>query len=412
MPSSLNSVGNMKKKIALYGAYDRYNYGDNLMPILLEMYIKKYHPKKLNEYEFIHTSISNSDLSNYSCFATKSINRVKEVLRKGDVIIVVGGEVLCASNAVLFLHMPKPKLLNDFYRKLNNLPIIRKFFKKWADLQYKAPWDYPYLPDYKMLADGIDIKYNTVGGSLDRLSPDAKKDLSGRLENAQFISVRDQRTFNQVSHIEGVKLYPDSAFIMSDLCSEAFLISNVRDDILEYTKAKYVIFQAAPSKLGDSFNNLVSKLTELHIKNNQRILLLPIGYASGHDDFFILNKVHKKIPQITDIKIDLNIWEIMYLIKHAEFYMGTSLHGVITAMSFGKPHFGINKNIQKLDAFLSDWSIAPFDRCYSVIDIARLPQLIGNEAQPSLSLNADRIISLVKENNNLLFSLNATVSSE
>ena len=26
------------KKVALYGAFDRYNYGDNLMPILLDLF--------------------------------------------------------------------------------------------------------------------------------------------------------------------------------------------------------------------------------------------------------------------------------------------------------------------------------------------------------------------------------------
>jgi exopolysaccharide biosynthesis predicted pyruvyltransferase EpsI len=393
----------MKKKIVLYGAYDRYNYGDNLMPILLEMYINKYHQKQLDSYEFIHASISNSDLSSYSCFTTKSISSVKDELKKGDCIIVVGGEVLCATNAKLFLHMPKPKLLNDFYIKLNRLPVVSKLFKKWADLHYRAPWDYPYLPDHKMLTSGVDIKYNTVGGSLDWLSIHAEQDLTERLVNAAYISVRDKRTLDRLSHINGVKLYPDSAFIMSDLCSDDFLMSNVQEDIAAYSNEKYVVFQASPLKLGDSFDNLVEKLTSLHAVNNQKILLLPIGYAAGHDDFYILNKVHQKIPAFTDIKTDLNVWEIMYLIKHAEFYMGTSLHGAITAMSFGKPHFGINKAIQKLDAFLNDWSIAPFDHCYSVDDIDMLPKLITDEGKVKLHNNVCKIISLVKENNDLLF---------
>jgi hypothetical protein len=395
----------MKKKIALYGAYDRYNYGDNLMPILLEMYIEKYYPEKFIDCEFIHVSISDSDLSAYSCFPTKSISSVIGELKKGDSIIVVGGEVLCASNATLFLHMPKSKLLNDFYIKLNRLPIIRGFFRKWAGLQYRAPWEYPYLPDENMLADGVDVKYNTVGGGLDWLPINDKKDLIGRLVNAKYISVRDKRTLNKLAVIDDVKLYPDSAFIMSDLCSEEFLIRNVRDDILNYVNTEYVVFQAAPSKLGDSLDNIVKKLTALHAVSNKRILLLPIGYAAGHDDFYILNKIHQKIPHITDIKMELNVWEIMYLIKHADFYMGTSLHGVITAMSFGKPHFGINKAIQKLDAFLADWSIPPFDHCYSVSDIETIPSIISLTNELELSINAKRIVSLVKENNDFLFDL-------
>jgi hypothetical protein len=393
----------MKKKIALFGAYDRYNYGDNLMPILLEMYIKKYRPEKLNDYEFIHASISNSDLTAYSCFPTTSIGDVIQDLKEGDYLIVVGGEVLCASNATLFLHMPKPKLLNDFYIQLNKLPIVRKLFKRWADLQYRAPWNYPYLPDGKMLKNGVRIKYNTVGGSLDSLPTKDKSSISKRLSDATYISVRDKRTLDNLSNIPGVKLYPDSAFIMSDLCAEDFLEGNVRDDLLEYVKKRYVVFQAAPSKLGDSLENLVKELSKLFVLNSKRILLLPIGYAAGHDDLYILREVHKKIPDFTDLKTNLNIWEIMYLIKHSDFYMGTSLHGVITAMSFGKPHFGINPKIQKLDAFLNDWSIAPFNHCYSVSEIATLPATLSDKDKSNLGINATRIISLVKENNEHLF---------
>jgi polysaccharide pyruvyl transferase WcaK-like protein len=393
----------MKKKIALFGAYDRYNYGDNLMPILLEMYLKKYSPEKLNDYEFIHTSISDSDLTVYSCFPTRSISNVIGELKQDDCLIVVGGEVLCASNATLFLHMPKPKLLNDFYILLNRFPIARRFFKKWADLQYRAPWNYPYLPDWKMLADGVNIKYNTVGGSLGTLPLKDKIELSERLTRAKYISVRDKRTLDNLSDISDIKLYPDSAFLMSDLCSEEFLVGNVSPTLLEYIKKRYVVFQAAPSKLGDSLENLVNELSKLYEVNNKRILLLPIGYAAGHDDLYILREVHKKIPDITDLKTDLNIWEIMYLIKHSDFYMGTSLHGVITAMSFGKPHFGINPKIPKLDAFLSDWSIAPFDHCYSVSEIGTLSDILRSEHKSNLVINASKIISLVKENNEHLF---------
>lgn len=393
----------MKKKVVLYGAYDRYNYGDNLMPILLKMYLDKYEPEKLEEIDVIYASISDSDLSLYSCFPTQSIKSVIEDLTEGDCIVVVGGEVLCASNAVLFLHMPKPKLLNDLYIKLNRLPIIRKLFKCFADINYRAPWDYPYLPDGKMLNDGVNVKYNTVGGNLDWLPESSLVDLSDRLNNAEYISVRDKRTLNKLSSIKDVKLYPDSAFIMSDLCSEEFLQKNISKDICDFNADSYIVFQAAPSKLGDTLDNLVNKLRALYQSTNKRILLLPIGYAAGHDDFYILNEIHQRIPEFTDIKINLNVWEIMYIIKHADYYMGTSLHGVITAMSFGKPHFGINKSIQKLDAFLTDWSVAPYNQCYSVADIDKLSALICEESKAKVRDNAKGIISLVKENNGLLF---------
>ena len=270
----------MKKKIVLFGAYDRYNFGDNLMPILLEMYIAKYHPDKANDYEFIHASISESDLSIYSCLKTKSISSVIEELKSGDTIIVVGGEVLCASNTGLFLHMPKPKLLNDIFTKLNSLPVIKKVFKKWVDPIYSTPWDYPYLPDPLMLPSGVEVKYNTIGGGISRRLPAADKvNLTARLENAKYISVRDNRTLKRLSGIKNIKLYPDSAFIMSDLCTDSFFKANVRNDILNYVEQSYVVFQAAPKKLGTSLSDITKKLASLSSSIDKKILLLPIGYA-------------------------------------------------------------------------------------------------------------------------------------
>lgn len=66
---------------------------------------------------------------------------------------------------------------------------------------------------------------------------------------------------------------------------------------------------------------------------------------------------------------DLNVWEIMYLIIKSQAFYGTSLHGVITAMSFGVPHYCINKNISKLTSFLETWSVEPYTQPLQVVDI-------------------------------------------
>ncbi|EFN6097117.1 polysaccharide pyruvyl transferase family protein, partial [Escherichia coli] len=46
----------MNDKVILYGAYDRYNYGDNLMPILLERFLKMNFPDKTRTIDFIYAS--------------------------------------------------------------------------------------------------------------------------------------------------------------------------------------------------------------------------------------------------------------------------------------------------------------------------------------------------------------------
>jgi polysaccharide pyruvyl transferase WcaK-like protein len=89
----------------------------------------------------------------------------------------------------------------------------------------------------------------------------------------------------------------------------------------------------------------------------------------------------------------------MYVIKNAYTFFGTSLHGIITAMSFGVPHFGLNKSIKKLDSFLRDWSVAPFNQCYDAYEMSSLISSFNLKNVVVLKEKSAIIIDAVKANN-------------
>lgn len=387
------------KKLLLFGAFDRYNYGDNLMPILFDEYIKKYHQDFAGKISVEFVSISDSDLTKYKCKKTRSINGYIEMLNSGDAIIVIGGEVLTATNSILFLHMQNNRFLNVIYKYLKK--ILRNSFSLYSDRLYSTKWEYPYLPEQKMLPDGVKVIYNTVGGGFGGVkSQNDKNNVINRVKNAAYFSVRDERTKLSFNDFRDVVLAPDSAFIMSDLISDDFLSSNVREFVKDNCREKYFVFQSAPDKLGCSVDLVSNELEKISSEISAKVILLPIGYASGHDDELILSKIHKKIKADCLLLTDLNIWEIMYVIKNSCMFFGTSLHGVITAMSFKVPYFGVNENVEKLDAFLKQWSIAPFNRCYPSESLSKLPSLIISNSKNELDINTDAIIDMVKHNNN------------
>lgn len=99
------------------------------------------------------------------------------------------------------------------------------------------------------------------------------------------------------------------------------------------------------------------------------VILLPIGYASGHDDVLFLKEVQSFATTNLKVQYELNVWEIMYLLSRSQSFYGTSLHGVITAMSFGIPHFCLNGKIDKITSFVKTWSVAPFIKPITVTDI-------------------------------------------
>ena len=59
----------------------------------------------------------------------------------------------------------------------------------------------------------------------------------------------------------------------------------------------------------------------------------------------------------------------MYFLSHSHSFYGTSLHGIITAMSFGVPHFCIDKRIEKITSFVQTWSVGPFTQPISIFNI-------------------------------------------
>ena len=82
----------IERTVVLYGAYDRYNYGDNLMPIVFEMFFEEWKKDERADVNFVYASLLYSDLSKYDCLTTEPISAVIPRLKRGDAIVVVGGD--------------------------------------------------------------------------------------------------------------------------------------------------------------------------------------------------------------------------------------------------------------------------------------------------------------------------------
>ncbi|WP_076416918.1 polysaccharide pyruvyl transferase family protein [Colwellia sp. UCD-KL20] len=385
------------KKIVLYGAFDRYNYGDNIMPILFEMFIEKYAKHIFNDFVFEYAAISDSDLERYCCKPTKNINSFLHTMPADSALVVIGGEVLCTQNQTLYLHTQSSLSYNfvlKVFKKL--LPVL---FKRYAEMFYSAGWEYPFIPPKTCFSESIRIIYNTVGGDVKNLSESQLADVKQRFNDAAYFSVRDKRTFEEVSPLySDTQLAPDSAYIMSDLLEPDLLRSKVSEEFLLTLPDQYYVFQAAPSKIGCSAQKLIKLISALATQNNKKIVLLPIGYASGHDDYDLLKKIHKALPVQTVLLYDLTIWEIMYTIQNGNMFFGTSLHGAITAMAYNIPHFGINPKVTKLDAYIQEWSVAPFNKCYEVEKLVSLPSLVNEKSMIEFQAKSKNSVEQVKQN--------------
>ncbi|PFN07054.1 polysaccharide pyruvyl transferase family protein [Bacillus cereus] len=401
----------MKKDLVLMGAFDRYNYGDLLFPIFIQEYIEKYRPDVKDYYsQIVPVALEEKDLRNVGGLSTKSWKKLDVEVSKD--LVVVGGDVLGASIEQMYMDS-----LNSFYslfvarafRKLTS----NKYIVKKSRSKFGMQNAFPYVPIASQ--NGIDkVVYNAVSGSgfiRDDFQEETKNTLLKRLSDSHFISIRDEKTLANLrnNHIDAV-LAPDSACIMAELYPLNQLERKVSNEkIRELKEKKYIVFQFGYWHIRQRIDDVIEQIEEIATQTEDEIVLLPVGFATNHDDLIALEKISQKLKIKHTLFNDLTIWDIMYVIGNAGFFFGTSLHGNITAMAYGVPCVGVCKRVVKLDKYLSTWGIAPFNKNIEIEDIAAFYFSNKSFDRKDLKKNADRLIKLVHKNYDVL--LNRLISN-
>jgi len=396
----------VKKDLIIMGAFDRYNYGDLLFPIFLIKYIELYRPDVIKNYnEIIPVALENKDFTNVGGISTLAWKELKINVSKD--IIVAGGDVLGATVSGLYMDSL------DSYTELLKAKIIRKYISKnhinrKAIKKFNIDNNFPYIPVPEK-SNVNNIVYNSVSGSefiTGTMEEKKKNIILDRLSKSTYVSNRDSSTFEALKK-QGidVNLAPDSATIMSELFPVNTLKKLVNSEILSNTEEKeYIVFQFGYWKVRNSIEELVGQIEEISLKDNVEIVLLPVGFASNHDDLIALQKVSRKLKIKHHLYENVSIWDIMYIIGNAKFFFGTSLHGNITAMSYGIPHIGLSEKIVKLDKYLNTWSIYPFNNNIKFGDISSFYYMNKDFDNVLLKKNAKRLNELVHNNYKKLFN--------
>lgn len=369
-----------RKSIILYGASDRYNFGDNLMPIVHNAFLQKYHPNVFEDYKVECAALFRSDLSKYKCLPTVPIRKFFKNIEEGSVLIVVGGETLNSKALNLYFFCIQSKILKKVIGRLKKKsPRVKSAI---GSLLCRTGFEYPFTPPLKAFRNNVKICYNAVGGKIPSEGGERLL-LLDRLKAACYISVRDSRSNSDMSEL-GCKVHvsPDSVSSISDLFDDDHILDQVSERVQIMTRKKYFVFQSSPHKTNFSPTQTAEILMKSEDTTKTPFILLPIGYAAGHDDREYLNAVARN----SDIPVldNLNVWEILWVIRNSNAYFGTSLHGAIIAMAYQIPHFAIG-SVPKLAAYLDEWSSEPFTGLRSVSEIPQLISMLEQDHQKTLA---------------------------
>lgn len=357
------------KRILIIGAFDRYNYGDLLFPLIIEKQLDSYGI----EFQYEYFGLVKSDLSKEGGKPTLGLQDFYAQLADPEnkaSVIVAGGEALGVTWNSLYAALNKAfQKVHRHHVKLSKFVDLNRIAKKLL----KGKTTLPFVFD-KADFPGLDkVVLNSLGGSgLATALFNRFPSLRPKLQRVDYLAVRDGLTRENLrrNKVEA-HLFPDSAVLMSDFYPAGLLESLITSEVKQYVKenkGKYVFFQINRKTTVGKEELLAGELEKIYQNDHTPLCLCPIGKALNHDDDEALQALQAVLKCPSTYFDAENIWDIMYLIANAKAYIGTSLHGAITSMSYAVPHVGLV--VEKLDAYLNTWGVegnnyaVPFDQIY------------------------------------------------
>lgn len=309
-------------RLALFGTFEVENYGDRLFPIIFQ--------KELS------ARLPNHTLKLYSPLGSISQN-IQPIMDhtplQNDVaaaFVIGGGDLISFS------------------------PNIAPFYKEhWAHRlsPHTACWALPAIHR----GENIPLIWNAPGVP-NPFSIEEAFLIRTLCQDVDYLSVRDElsATHLQQAQIEKeIVVVPDTICCLSKHFSAKSLEEKARAvfDPLGLKLGEPLIFQASPALEKNQIPLIAKRLIQLGKRLKRPILLLPIGYC--HRDQDVLANLKNCSPNAFHLCLQkLDIESTAAVIAHGGCFLGASLHGNITAFSYGIPHVIYNPaNISKLKGF-------------------------------------------------------------
>ena len=337
-----NCNDNSKYHVAVFGAYDLYSLGDTMFPVLTEKELKARFGNSVTCDFYSPHSLEHPYNNLPSIFSIDDLPK-KNFEEPYDMLIIGGGE---------FIHFAEIDYLSP-----DGVP------KKYEQAEL---WEKPQKIANELQ---IPVVWNCVGVSYDITEPSQTARIRVVAENLCYLSVRDLYSkirLENLCGISNVKQVGDMLWLFNRHYTKEFLerqrkeISTTND----FLNSDYIVLQYGTSY---KYEELAKKVLAVSEKFKLNVVLLTVNYC--HEDDATLKKMKSICPSFYTLDKILQPVEIMSVIAGAKFFMGTSLHGNIVAMSYGVPNLcldmypsfvskmdGLFEMMSKFDLVIDDFS--------------------------------------------------------
>ena len=340
--------------IGQLGTFDVENYGDLLYPIVFR--------------NLLRTKDPNLHVQQYSLLPGVETEPIRSLFENGHVaprtLVIGGGDILRTDWDLVARHYGRSSRLTQerlrhaigtnaalgyTLSKSTNF-FAKRFRKRWMD--YPAAG--PFLIHPQALPKQTTVAYVSCGVPHE-FSPDQVDAVRETLEHASLIALRDEQSAEKLVAAgidRELRVAPDLIVMLSDQFDRSELSAHARKILSRFGVREdlpILCFQSQPYP-GFLADDILHELGHYKERRSIEVVALPLGYCHGDHEFLqSLAKQSNGIVKYADVD---SIFDMLAIIAASDVFVGTSLHGNITAFSFGIPHVFGPLPVAKAEGFL------------------------------------------------------------
>ena len=288
--------------LAHFGTFDVLNFGDSLFPLIAEHNLKEMFSG------FVHVSpVGGRAYSDVP--APVTLQQVNNYDQRIAAVVVGGGNVVHARPSGLGVYGPVKRTA---YPNL------------WAGAAQLAA------------RRNIPLAFNSPGLA-QRFGWPTSVVLSGVIDQAVYVSVRDQRSADSIGSSRNVRVVPDTALAISDVFGPLSRSAvDLPKDVAALRDREYIAVHLNERYATGPASEMALILDQLSAQVGIPICLVAIGPCHGDDIYAQKVAAYmRSSPVLFDAPKEVRA--IASVIANSRFYVGSSLHGFITATSYGVP---------------------------------------------------------------------------
>lgn len=298
-------------RVAHFGTFDVENYGDLLFPLILESRLSGVCD------EFVHVSPAGGPPVWGDCVPTVDFDTFLQETPRIDGVVVGGGQIIRSS--------PTPL---STYDQGGISPFIA-YPSLWLGAAYVAA------------REGVSLCWNAPGVA-GTLPPVASRLTQWTASVTDYLSVRDTTSrglLEQAGVEQQIHVVPDTALEISQLWTASEIEEAYKNAFATRDRAvpeRSAAFHVNRRWAREELSSVAARADRVCWKLEATPIMIAVGPCHGDDE--VQRQVAEEMetePLLVDRPQSLR--EIAACIARSEAYLGSSLHGMITALSFGTP---------------------------------------------------------------------------